>query len=43
MTLQALTPDDLPKVAEAEHAAASEVAQTIHVCMAAGCLSQHSD
>jgi bidirectional [NiFe] hydrogenase diaphorase subunit len=43
MTLQALTPDDLPKAAEAERTAAAGVAQTIHVCMAAGCLSQHSD
>ncbi len=43
MTLQALTPDDLPRIAEDEQAAAHDFAQTIHVCMAAGCLSQHSD
>ncbi|HET8843787.1 MAG TPA: NuoF family protein, partial [Ktedonobacteraceae bacterium] len=43
MTLQALTPDDLPRVAEAEQAAAEEFEHTIHVCTAAGCLSQHSD
>jgi bidirectional [NiFe] hydrogenase diaphorase subunit len=43
MTLQAFTPDDLPRIVEDEHAAARDVAQTIHVCMAAGCLSQHSD
>src|SRR5947207_1353487 len=42
-TLQALTPDDLPKVAEAENVAAGGFEHTIHVCVAAGCLSQHSD
>jgi bidirectional [NiFe] hydrogenase diaphorase subunit len=42
-TLQALTPDDLPRVAEAENAAASSFEHTIHVCVAAGCLSLHSD
>ena len=42
-TLQALTPDDLPKVAEAENAAAGGFEHTIHVCVAAGCLSLHSD
>src|SRR5947209_5963048 len=42
-TLQALTPDDLPKVAEAENAAARDFEHTIHVCVAAGCLSLHSD
>jgi len=41
--LQNLTPEDLPKVAEAENAAAETFEHTIHVCMAAGCLSQHSD
>lgn len=43
MTPQALTPDDLPRIAEEENAAARQFARTIHVCMAAGCLSQHSD
>src|SRR5947209_3992655 len=41
--LQNLTPEDLPKVAEAENAAAETFKHTIHVCVAAGCLSQHSD
>src|SRR5438874_12474476 len=41
--LQALTPDDLPGVAEAENTAARAFEHTIHVCVAAGCLSQHSD
>src|SRR6266487_6951251 len=41
--LQALTPDDLPRIAEAENTAASAFEHTIHVCVAAGCLSQHSD
>lgn len=41
--LQALTPDDLPRVAESESNAASAFDHTIQVCMAAGCLSQHSD
>ncbi|HYX48940.1 MAG TPA: NAD(P)H-dependent oxidoreductase subunit E, partial [Ktedonobacteraceae bacterium] len=41
--LQALTPDDLPRIAEAENNAASAYEHTIHVCLAAGCLSQHSD
>ncbi len=39
----ALTPDDLPKVAEAENAEAISFEHTIHVCVAAGCLSLHSD
>lgn len=43
MTLQSLTPDDLPRVAAEEQAAATRHEHTIHVCMAAGCLSQHSD
>lgn len=43
MTLQALTPEDLSRVAEAEQAAAQSFEHTIHVCIAAGCLSQHSD
>ena len=41
--LQALTPDDLPRIAEAENAEALAFEHTIHVCVAAGCLSQHSD
>ena len=41
--IQALTPDDLPRIAEAEKAADSAFEHTIHVCAAAGCLSQHSD
>ena len=41
--LQALIPDDLPRIAEAENAAAGTFEHTIHVCVAAGCLSQHSD
>jgi bidirectional [NiFe] hydrogenase diaphorase subunit len=41
--LQALTPDDLPRIAEAENTAAGAFEHTIHVCVAAGCLSQHSD
>jgi len=41
--IQALTPDDLPRIAEAEKAADSAFEHTIHVCTAAGCLSQHSD
>jgi bidirectional [NiFe] hydrogenase diaphorase subunit len=41
--LQSLTPDDLSRVAEAENTAAKAFEHTIHVCMAAGCLSQHSD
>ncbi len=41
--LQALTPEDLPRIAEAENSAARAFEHTIHVCMAAGCLSQHSD
>ncbi len=40
---QALTPDDLPRIAEAEKAADGNFEHTIHVCVAAGCLSQHSD
>ena len=40
---QALTPDDLPRVAEAENTAARAFEHTIHVCVAAGCLSQRSD
>ena len=40
---QALTSDDLPKIAEAEKEAAKTFEHTIHVCMAAGCLSQRSD
>ena len=43
MTLQALTPDDLAKVAETEKAAQDAMEHTIRVCTAAGCLSQHSD
>ena len=43
MTLQTLTPDDLPRISEEEHAAAGRLEHMIHVCMAAGCLSQHSD
>ena len=39
----ALTPDDLPKVAEAENAEASTFEHTIRICVAAGCLSLHSD
>ena len=41
--LQALTPDDLPRVAEDEITEARAFEHTIHVCVAAGCLSQHSD
>jgi bidirectional [NiFe] hydrogenase diaphorase subunit len=41
--LQGLTPDDLPRIAEAENAAAAHFEHTIHVCVAAGCLSLHSD
>ncbi len=41
--IQALTPDDLPRIAEAENTAAGTFEHTIHVCVAAGCLSQHSD
>src|ERR1700686_608954 len=41
--LQALTPDDLPRIADSENAAAREFDHSIHVCVAAGCLSQHSD
>lgn len=41
--LQSLTPDDLPRIAEAENAAAGNFEHSIHVCVAAGCLSQHSD
>lgn len=40
---QALMPDDLPRIAEAERAAANAFERTIHVCVAAGCLSQRSD
>lgn len=40
---QALTSEDLPKIAEAERAAAEAFDHTLHVCVAAGCLSQHSD
>ena len=40
---QSLTPEDLPRIAEAEKAAAGNFEYTIHVCVAAGCLSQHSD
>jgi bidirectional [NiFe] hydrogenase diaphorase subunit len=40
---QPLTPEDLPKIAEAEQTAAGAFEHTIRVCMAAGCLSQHSD
>ncbi len=39
----ALTADDLPRIAEAEHTASKTFEHTIHVCVAAGCLSQHSD
>ncbi|GHO99953.1 NADH dehydrogenase [Reticulibacter mediterranei] len=41
--IQALTPDDLPRVAEEENEAARAFEHTIRVCVAAGCLSQHSD
>jgi bidirectional [NiFe] hydrogenase diaphorase subunit len=41
--IQALTPDDLPRVAEAENTAARAFEHSLHVCVAAGCLSQHSD
>jgi bidirectional [NiFe] hydrogenase diaphorase subunit len=41
--LQGLTPDDLPRIAEAENAAAAHFEHTIHICVAAGCLSLHSD
>jgi bidirectional [NiFe] hydrogenase diaphorase subunit len=40
---QSLTPDDLPRVAEAEHTANQAFEHTLRVCVAAGCLSQHSD
>lgn len=40
---QALTSDDLPRIAEAENAATRTLEHTLHVCVAAGCLSQHSD
>lgn len=43
MTIQALTPDELPQIARKEQAAAAGFEHTIHVCTAAGCLSQHSD
>jgi bidirectional [NiFe] hydrogenase diaphorase subunit len=43
MIHQALTPDDLPRIAEAEHAADQDFDHTIRVCVAAGCLSQHSN
>ncbi len=41
--VQALTSEDLPKIAETERAAAEDFDHTLHVCVAAGCLSQHSD
>ncbi len=41
--IEALTSDDLPKIAEAENIAAKAFEHTIHVCVAAGCLSLHSD
>lgn len=40
---QALVPDDLPRIAEVENTAAGTFEHTIHVCVAAGCLSQRSD
>ncbi len=40
---QALTADDLPRIAEAENTAAEAFEHTIRVCVAAGCLSQRSD
>ncbi len=40
---QALTAEDLPGIAEAENAAGRAFDHTIHVCVAAGCLSQRSD
>lgn len=40
---QPLMPDDLPRIADAEHAVANAFEHTIHVCVAAGCLSQRSD
>lgn len=43
MALQALMPEDLSRIAEAENRAAGAFEHTIRVCMAAGCLSQHSD
>src|SRR5438105_3149215 len=43
MALQALTPDDLPRVAQTETTASQGFEHTIRVCVAAGCLSQHSD
>jgi len=41
--IQALTPDDLPRVASEAQAEANSFEHTIHVCTAAGCLSQRSD
>lgn len=41
--LQSLVPDDLPRIAEAENAAATTFDHTIRVCVAAGCLSLHSN
>jgi bidirectional [NiFe] hydrogenase diaphorase subunit len=40
---QALAADDLPRIAEAENTAARTFEHTMHVCVAAGCLSQRSD
>lgn len=40
---QALMPDDLPRIAEAENTANNTFTHTLHVCVAAGCLSQRSD
>lgn len=41
--IQSLTPDDLPRIAAEAEAEAHGFAHTIHICVAAGCLSQHSD
>lgn len=41
--IQALVPDDLPRVAAEAQAESGTFTHTIHVCVAAGCLSQHSD
>ena len=40
---QALLPEDLPKIAEAEIVESQAFEHSIHVCLAAGCLSQQSD
>ena len=38
-----MTPEELNKVAETEQEAQSKVPHTLHVCMAAGCLSTQAD